>query len=34
MYAALGLLKGEEIKININQQSTAFKHLINFFKKT
>ena len=34
MYAALGLLKGEEIKININQQSAAFKHIINFFKKT
>ena len=34
MYAALGLLKGEEIKININQQSVAFKHLVNFFKKT
>lgn len=33
MYAALGLLKGEEIKININQQSAAFKHLTNFFKK-
>ena len=33
MYAALGLLKGDEIKININQQSTAFKQLINFFQK-
>ena len=32
MYAALGLLKGEEIKININQQSAAFKHIINFLK--
>ena len=33
MYAALGLLKGDEIKININQQSTVFKQLINFFQK-
>ena len=33
MYTAIGLLKGEEIKIDINQQSAAFKHLINFFKK-
>src|SRR6056300_1608276 len=33
MYAALGLLKGDEIKINIDQQSTIFKQLINFFQK-
>ena len=33
LYKAMNLIKGEEIKININQQSQVFKTIKNFFSR-